>query len=62
MKLSELSLTDLYQLKTYIKKQMKQYKMLEEYERLSDTNYLLLDSKLIKIENAIEAFEEKIIY
>lgn len=62
MKLSELSLTDLYQLKKYIKNQMKQYKMLEEYERLGDTNYLLLDSKLIKIENAIEAFEEIIIY
>lgn len=41
---------------------MKQYKDLEEYERLTSKSYLELDSKLIKIENAIEAFEEKIIY
>lgn len=62
MKLSKLSLSDLLALSKLIKKEMKQYKDLEEYERLTSKSYLELDSKLIKIENAIEAFEEKIIY
>lgn len=62
MELSELSLTDLYKLKKYIKKQMKEFKMFEEHDKLTNENFLLLDLKLIKIENAIESFEEKIIY
>ena len=62
MKLSELSLSDLIALEKIIKKQMKQYNSLEEYERLSSESYLQLDSKLIQIEKAIEAFEAKIIY
>lgn len=62
MKLSELSLSDLLALSKLIKKEMRQYKDLEEYERLSSESYLQLDSKLIQIENAIEAFEAKIIY
>lgn len=62
MKLSELSLCDLYQLKKYNKKQMKEYKMFEEHDKLINENYLKLESNVFKIENAIEAFEEKIIY
>lgn len=62
MKLSELSLSDLLALSKLIKKEMKLYSNLEEYERLTSESYLELDSKLIKIENAIEAFLEKIIY
>lgn len=62
MKLLELSLSDLLALEKLIKKEMKQYDTLAEYERLSSESYLELDSKLIKIENAIEAFQEKIIY
>ena len=62
MKLSELSLADLLALSKLIKKEMKQYNNLEEYERLTSESYLELDSKLIHIENAVEAFQEKIIY
>lgn len=62
MELSELSLSDLLALEKLIKKEMRQYKDLEEYERLTSKSYLELDSKLIHIENAIEAFQEKIVY
>ncbi len=62
MKLSELSLCDLYQLKKYNKKEMKEYKMFEEHDRITNDNYLKLESNVFKIENAIEAFAEKIIY
>lgn len=62
MKLSELSLCDLYQLKKYNKKEMKEYKMFEEHDRITNEKYLKLESNVFKIENAIEAFAEKIIY
>jgi hypothetical protein len=62
MKLSELSLTDLNALYKYNKKLMKEFDMLGDYDKQTNDVYLLLDSKLIAIENAIEAFEEKIIY
>lgn len=62
MRLSELSLTDLLALSKLIKKEMKQYNNLEEYEKLTSESYLELDSKLIHIENAIEAFQEKIVW
>lgn len=62
MKLSELSLCDLYKLKKYNKKEMKEYKMFTEHDRITNVNYLKLESNVFKIENAIEAFAEKIIY
>ncbi|RXM44237.1 hypothetical protein [Flavobacterium sp. YO64] len=62
MKLSELSLSDLLALSKLIKREMKLYNNLEEYERLTSESYLELDSKLIEIEKAIEAFKENIIY
>lgn len=62
MKLSELSLSDLLALSKLIKREMKLYNNLEEYERLTSESYLELDSKLIEIEKAIEAYKENIIY
>lgn len=62
MKLSQLLLRDLYRLKKYNKKQLKDYKMFTEHDRITNINYMQVESNVIEIENVNETYTEKITY